>query len=76
MPTAAAYVGTGAPLEMAQPGHSPGLGGSAPVGASKPRMLLMRPSTQEEFDQLRRLPDWDVHGVDTVMRNRGTILNA
>lgn len=56
--------------------HEAGFGDSSPVGASKPRMFLMRPSTQQEFDALRRLPDWDVHVVDSVMRNRGTILNS
>ena len=56
--------------------NSPGLGGSAAVGASKPRMLLMRPSTQQEFDALRRLPDWDVQVVDTMMRHRGTLING
>lgn len=55
---------------------SPGLAASSPVGPSKPRMYLMRPSTQQEFDAMRRLPDWDVHIVDTVSRRKGEILNG
>ncbi len=55
---------------------SPGLTASAAVGASKPRMFLMRPSTEQEFEAMKRSPLFDVAVVDTVMRHRGDILNG
>jgi hypothetical protein len=54
----------------------PGLGASPSVGASKPRVYLMRPSTEQDFEAMRRLPQWDVHVVDSVQRNKGDILNS
>ncbi len=42
--------------------------------AAKPQVYLFRADTAAEFDAMRRTPEWDVHVVDTVRRNRGELL--
>ncbi len=53
---------------------SPGLGAAAPMSAAKPRVYLAMASTQAQFDEMSRLPGYEVHHVDIVHRNRGTLL--
>lgn len=42
--------------------------------AGAPRVYLALASSQQQFEEMRRLPGYDVHIVDTVHRHRGSLL--